>query len=97
MLAFNPEPSLTIVAFWAERVFRTHPPCKASAPPERRADPNASPEFKVVPSQFSGTDGTQYRCQHTSAFSSEISIDLEPRVQPKLMFQVSQMIPRVFL
>ena len=36
MGVFNPEPSLTSEAFWAERIFPTHPPSEASAPPERQ-------------------------------------------------------------
>ena len=53
MLGFDPEPSLTIVVFWAERLFRTHPPSKAAAPPERGTRQNEFPlgHFTGAPSE----------------------------------------------
>ena len=53
MLAFDPEPSLTIVVFWAERLFRTHPPSKAAALPERETQQNEIPlgHFTGKPSE----------------------------------------------
>ena len=52
-LAFDPEPSLTIVVFWAERLFRTHPPSKAAAPPGRGTRQNEFPlgHFTGAPSE----------------------------------------------
>ena len=41
--AFDPEPSLTIVVFWAECLFRAHPPSKAAAPPGRGTRQNEFP------------------------------------------------------
>ena len=53
VLGFDPEPSLTIVVFWAERFFRTHPPSKAAALPGRGTRQNEFPlgHFTGAPSE----------------------------------------------
>ena len=61
MVAFDPEPSSAVAAFWAEHLFTTHPPSEASAPPEHRTALGPHPEFRQAPCprlRTSGTDGT---------------------------------------
>ena len=63
-LAFDPEPSSTILVFWAEHLFSTHPPSEASAPPEHRTALSSHTEFRQAPCpslRTYGTDGTDGR------------------------------------
>ena len=78
MLGFDPEPSLTIVVFWTERLFRTHPPSKAAAPPERRSGPSAHPEYTVAPSQ--GYLWNTVQGEVGEFLSSQISVALDCRL-----------------
>ena len=75
MVAFDPEPSSAVAAFWAEHLFPTHPPSEASAPPEHWTALGSHPEFRQAPCprlRTSGTDGTDGRnsLQNTQAKTS---------------------------
>ena len=58
MIAFDPEPSSAVTAFWAEHLFSTHPPSEASAPPEHRTALDSHPEFGQAPCPRLRTYGT---------------------------------------